>query len=217
MNWCQHWFEYFPLPPINILGIIENVLYEHDLQLLQHLSYHMVTSEIYAWPLLESVFSEVLTTSEWCILWDHIISNEPSFLLMSVVAYNILNRSLLMTFTDVSDFQNFYRHQNPINVKRLVAKTYFLFDNTSEKNHPKSYVNLFTKLEVGDYPRFVNYPATLINYEDKAVANIKKQQETIAKEEADLFAQRLADYRQLLALQVKDEENTRLQGKFYWN
>lgn len=194
--------------------MIENVLYEHDMQLLQHLSSHMVTSEIYAWQLLESLFSEVLTTSEWCILWDHVLSNEPSFLLMSAVAYNILNRSPLMTFTSVSDFKYFYHHQNPINVKRLVAKTYFLFNNTSESNHPKSYVNTFTKLEAGDYPRFDNYPASLIHYENEAAENVRKQQELIEKEKAELFAQRLQDYRQLLALQVKDEENARLQGKF---
>lgn len=194
--------------------MIENILYEHDVQLLQHLSFHMVTSEMYAWPLLESAFSEVLTASEWCILWDHILSNEPSFLLMTIVAYSILNHSLLMTFTDVSDFKHFYRHQNPINVKRLVAKSYCLFNNTSEKNHPKSYLNLFNKLEVGEYPRFANYPVTLIDYENKATEDIRKQQEIIQIKESDLFAQRLQDYRQLLTLQLRDEENARLEGKF---
>lgn len=193
---------------------MENILYEHDLQLLQHLTLHNVTSEIYAWPLLESAFSEVLTASEWCVIWDHILTNEPSFLLMGVIAYNILNRSTLFSFTNLSDFKHFYHHQNLIDIKRLVAKTYLLYKNTSDKNHPRSYLNAFTCLEKDKYPRFVGYPAALVDYENIAKENIKKQREEIEKKESDLFTRRLEDYRQLIALEVRNEENARLQGKF---
>lgn len=46
VNWCQHWFEYFPNPPINILSMIENVLAFHDKELLQHFINHDVTSQV---------------------------------------------------------------------------------------------------------------------------------------------------------------------------
>lgn len=58
-NWGQHWFEYFPNPPVNMLGIVENVLAFHDKELLGHLIKHGCTSQTYAWPLLETLFSEV--------------------------------------------------------------------------------------------------------------------------------------------------------------
>nr|XP_054353447.1 TBC1 domain family member 31 isoform X11 [Pongo pygmaeus] len=47
INWCQHWFEYFPNPPINILSMIENVLAFHDTELLQHFIDHDITSQFF--------------------------------------------------------------------------------------------------------------------------------------------------------------------------
>ncbi|XP_008836218.1 TBC1 domain family member 31 isoform X4 [Nannospalax galili] len=47
INWCQHWFEYFPNPPINILSMIENVLAFHDKELLQHFIDRDVTSQYF--------------------------------------------------------------------------------------------------------------------------------------------------------------------------
>ncbi|ELW49080.1 WD repeat-containing protein 67 [Tupaia chinensis] len=47
INWCQHWFEYFPNPPINILSMIENVLAFHDKELLQHFIDHDITSQYF--------------------------------------------------------------------------------------------------------------------------------------------------------------------------
>ena len=46
MSWCQHWFEYFPNPPINMLGMVENVLAHHDKELLQHYVRYGVTSQV---------------------------------------------------------------------------------------------------------------------------------------------------------------------------
>ncbi|XP_047278391.1 TBC1 domain family member 31 isoform X14 [Homo sapiens] len=105
INWCQHWFEYFPNPPINILSMIENVLAFHDKELLQHFIDHDITSQLYAWPLLETVFSEVLTREEWLKLFDNIFSNHPSFLLMTVVAYNICSRTPLLSCNLKDDFE----------------------------------------------------------------------------------------------------------------
>ena len=44
--WCQHWFEYFPNPPINVLSLVENVLAFHDKELLRHFVRHGVTSQV---------------------------------------------------------------------------------------------------------------------------------------------------------------------------
>lgn len=46
VNWCQHWFEYFPNPPLNILSMVENVLAHHDKELLQHLVRCGITSQV---------------------------------------------------------------------------------------------------------------------------------------------------------------------------
>lgn len=48
VNWGQHWFEYFPNPPLNILSMVENVLAHHDKELLQHLVDCGITSQVTA-------------------------------------------------------------------------------------------------------------------------------------------------------------------------
>ncbi|XP_049830677.1 TBC1 domain family member 31 isoform X2 [Schistocerca gregaria] len=105
INWCQRWFEYFPFPPVNVLTMIENVLSQQDNELMSWFYKHNITSQTYAWPLLEVAFSEVLSTSEWLQLWDHILSNEPSFLLIAVVAYNIVFRTAIKSCKTQDDFE----------------------------------------------------------------------------------------------------------------
>ncbi|TNN32820.1 TBC1 domain family member 31 [Liparis tanakae] len=105
VNWGQHWFEYFPNPPLNILGMAENVLAHHDQELLQHLVDCGVTSQLYVWPLLETLFSEVLTRDEWLRLFDNVFSNHPAFLLMACVAYVSCCREPLLRCSHKHDFE----------------------------------------------------------------------------------------------------------------
>ena len=46
VNWCSHWFEYFPNPPLNVLAMIENCLAHHDGQLLERFIKHDITSHV---------------------------------------------------------------------------------------------------------------------------------------------------------------------------
>uniref|UniRef100_A0A8C9XDG1 TBC1 domain family member 31 n=1 Tax=Sander lucioperca TaxID=283035 RepID=A0A8C9XDG1_SANLU len=105
VNWGQHWFEYFPNPPLNILSMAENVLAHHDKELLQHLVDCGITSQLYVWPLLETLFSEVLTRDEWLRVFDNIFSNHPSFLLMTCVAYITCCREPLLLCSQKQDFE----------------------------------------------------------------------------------------------------------------
>jgi len=49
VNWCQHWFEFFPNPPINVLSLTENILGYHDKELLQHFVKYEVTTQVSSW------------------------------------------------------------------------------------------------------------------------------------------------------------------------
>lgn len=57
------------------------------------------------WPLLETLFSEVLTRDEWLRLFDSVFSNHPSFLLMACVAYITCCRRPLLHCTQRRDFE----------------------------------------------------------------------------------------------------------------
>ncbi|XP_068617728.1 TBC1 domain family member 31 [Battus philenor] len=163
MNQCQLWFEYAPFPPISILAMIENVLAEHDQHLLDHYCQLGVTSQTYALKILETAFSEVLTCSEWLILWDHILSNEPSFILMSVVSYNIVQKNAVKRLKNLEQIENFFHMQNPIDMKLFLKKAYILLNDTCADVHPRKYFNSFVPLEKNNcYQQFTGYPKATI-------------------------------------------------------
>ena len=62
VNHLQHFFEFFPNPPVNVLAACENLLCFHAPSLLEHFAANGVTAVLYAWPLLETLFSEILTS-----------------------------------------------------------------------------------------------------------------------------------------------------------
>jgi hypothetical protein len=45
-NWCQHWFDFLPNPPLYIMNMIENLLAHHDRTLLEHFIRYRVTSQV---------------------------------------------------------------------------------------------------------------------------------------------------------------------------
>uniref|UniRef100_H3DP21 TBC1 domain family member 31 n=1 Tax=Tetraodon nigroviridis TaxID=99883 RepID=H3DP21_TETNG len=165
VNWCQHWFEYFPNPPLNILAMVENVLAHHDRKLLQHLVSCGVTSQVYAWPLLETLFSEVLTRDEWLRLFDSVFSNHPAFLLMACVAYVTCCRQLLLKSTQKRDFEYFFRHRNTMDMRNMIKEAYRIMDSTPADIHPKNMLSDFTPLTRGQYPVFNHYPEFLVEYQ----------------------------------------------------
>lgn len=163
INNCQLWFEYAPFPPISILAMVENILAEHDQQLLDHFCELGVTSQTYALKILETAFSEVLSCSEWLILWDHILSNEPAFILMAVVSYNIVQKNALKRLHSHEQLEKFFHMQNPIDKKAFLKKAYVLLNDTPDEIHPRTYFTTFTSLEKGSsYQQFTGYPKATI-------------------------------------------------------
>nr|XP_010586779.1 TBC1 domain family member 31 isoform X1 [Loxodonta africana]XP_023401732.1 TBC1 domain family member 31 isoform X1 [Loxodonta africana] len=200
INWCQHWFEYFPNPPINILSMIENVLAFHDKELLQHFVDHDITSQLYAWPLLETVFSEVLTREEWLKLFDNVFSNHPSFLLMAVVAYNICSRAPLLNCNLKDDFEYFFHHRNNLDITVVIREVYHLADTTPADIHPESMLDVFVALTKGQYPVFNQYPKFIVDYQTQERERIRndeldylRERQTVEDMQAEVDQQKAED------------------------
>lgn len=141
-NYCQKWFEYHPLPPINVLGIVENILGEIDPALLDFYCKHGVTTAEYAWPLLKTSFSEVLAGKEWMVLWDHFLTaGRPSMLILCVVAYSVCNKEAIMGILEKKEeFAMFFSTQGPISANSIIKMAERIDREVSEKNHPRKYL-----------------------------------------------------------------------------
>ncbi|XP_066434904.1 TBC1 domain family member 31 isoform X3 [Eleutherodactylus coqui] len=175
-NWCQHWFEYFPNPPINILAMVENVLAHHDKELLQHFVKYDVTSQVYAWPLLETLFSEVLTREEWLKLFDNVFSNPPAFLLMALVSYILCSRSPLLHCSQKDDFEYFFHHRNNLDISAMIKEAYHVMDSTPAQIHPQNLLKEFVPLTKGQYPVFNKYPKFIVDYQGLERERIRQEE-----------------------------------------
>ncbi|NXE74971.1 TBC31 protein, partial [Cochlearius cochlearius] len=176
VNFCQHWFEYFPNPPVNVLSMTENVLAHHDKELLQHLIKCKVTSQVYAWPLLETLFSEVLTREEWLKVFDNIFSNHPSYFLMIVVAYIICSRAPLLHCHQTGDFEYFFHHRNNLDINVVIKEAYHLMEATPLDIHPQRMLDDFIPLTKGQYPVFNKYPEFIVDYQTRERERIRQDE-----------------------------------------
>uniref|UniRef100_A0A8C8AQR0 TBC1 domain family member 31 n=1 Tax=Otus sunia TaxID=257818 RepID=A0A8C8AQR0_9STRI len=176
VNFCQHWFEYFPNPPVNVLSMMENVLAHHDKELLQHLIKYSVTSQVYAWPLLETLFSEVLTREEWLKVFDNIFSNHPSYFLMIAVAYIICSRAPLLHCNQTADFEYFFHHRNNLDINAVIKEAYHLMEATPLDIHPQRMLDDFIPLTKGQYPVFNKYPTFIVDYQTQERERIRQDE-----------------------------------------
>ncbi|NXL74616.1 TBC31 protein, partial [Leptocoma aspasia] len=200
VNFCQHWFEYFPNPPVNVLAMMENVLAHRDKELLQHLIKYNVTSQVYAWPLLETLLSEVLTREEWLKVFDNIFSNHPSYFLMVVIAYVTCSRAPLLHCNQAADFEYFFHHRNNVDINVVIKEAYHLMESTPLDIHPQHMLDDFTPLTKGQYPVFNKYPTFVVNYQ-------ARKWEKIRQDEIEYLRERqLAHESEARALQRKAED-----------
>jgi hypothetical protein len=89
INWTPAYIETLPHPPVPLLARVHVLLSYWDAPLAQHLEECGSDPSRYAWPILRSLFSEVLTRTEWEALWDRLMleSHDPSYLVYALVAY----------------------------------------------------------------------------------------------------------------------------------
>ncbi|CAH8431491.1 unnamed protein product [Dicrocoelium dendriticum] len=229
INWCSAWFEYFPSPPINVLCMIENLVAYNDQELYHHLVKCQVTTEIYAWPLLQTCLSESFTQEEWLQLWDTILCSSPGFLVAVVAAYTLCARGPLLRVHELDVFDNFFRGQNAVALVRLVDKAHQLMaccppdmnpdrligsllqptlvdgtidlaiNNTSPSRKP---LLQFQPLTSPDYPIVMRYPKFIVDFH-------ARERERIREEEKEYLRQRssVEDLERRVQMLAYEEQN----------
>ncbi|THD23585.1 TBC1 domain family member 31 [Fasciola hepatica] len=222
MNWCFTWFEYFPNPPINVLCMVENLLAHNDPDLYHHFVRYQITTEIYAWPLLQTAFSEVFTQNEWLVLWDTILCHPPGVLLAMVVAYAVCARGPLLLVRDVEKFEMYFHGQSSTSVSAVIRRAHQIIASTPpelqpdqllatlihadcntskiERTPPKS--AYFCPLTAPQYPIVTRYPKFIVDFHIR-------ERERIREEEKEYLRQRatVEDMRRRTEIMANEEEN----------
>lgn len=213
-NQCQLWFEFAPLQiPYNYLCLIENVLMEHDRKLYEFYKSKDVTAKIYALPLMETAFSEVLEQQQWMQLWDHVVSNDPCFMAFVIVAYNSSLRLTIMRYEKVESIEKLFFEQNYVNFKKLMSRAYRLMEKCPSSVHPKRYMKLFVPLAHGEYQRFENYPKNMSDMKVNEIDALRAEQKVLDAKlvEMESFEKTISSR---MECAVMDEEyEKRMRGK----
>ncbi|KAH8283581.1 hypothetical protein KR018_008109 [Drosophila ironensis] len=182
LNHFQLWFEFHPLPPANYLGMCENLLQHVDEPLCKFYHSLEVVPKDYAWPLLMSAFAEVLAEQQWLELWDNIIAEPPWFPVFLAVAYNLVNREVILRLPDRRSVLMFFHDQNAMDTAKLLSKARRLMARCEPGLHPQRFMERFSAIPQGVYPKFVKYPSDWIEkQEDQAQALVEHNQEIDAR------------------------------------
>ncbi|XP_037084695.1 TBC1 domain family member 31-like [Pollicipes pollicipes] len=197
VNWCQRWFEFFPYPPISVLGMVENMLAHHCPELLRHYMELGVTAHVYGWPLLETAFSEVFTQNDWLVAWDHILTNDPSYMLAVVISYNAVSQAALLRCKTADDISYYFRNQNVVSVRHVVRRAYVIHESTPADIHPRGFMEKFEAIGAEAYPVFNKYPTFIVNHQLEERERIGREHQAFLEERGATarLAQEMADNR----------------------
>ncbi|KAL2919956.1 hypothetical protein HK105_200022 [Polyrhizophydium stewartii] len=176
INWCQKWWDYYPNPPIDCLDMTEDMIAYHDPELLAHFVKYKVTSQVYAWSMMKTLFTEQFSRPDWLRLWDHLLTQPPSFMYHFVVAYILAFRAALLETTKLSDFKYFFCRRNASNLTRILKEAYRLQSVTPTSLAPSTFLAPFTPCLRGEYPIFNKYPEFIVNYQSQMRDKIRSDE-----------------------------------------
>ncbi|KAH8401834.1 hypothetical protein KR009_008175 [Drosophila setifemur] len=182
LNHFQLWFEFHPLAPANYLAMCENLLQRYDEPLCKFYKSLEILPKDFAWPLLNTAFAEVLEEQQWLALWDNIVTEPSWFPVFLVVAYNLIERELIIRLPDKRSVLMFFHEQNPLDLTKLLSKARRLMCKCEPALHPQRFMKSFIPIPKGVYPKFLKYPSEWIEQQqEQAVSLIKHNQEIDAR------------------------------------
>lgn len=110
--------------------------------------------------------SEVLSGPEWLILWDHLISfKKPSLLLMSVIAYSICSREIIISSLQTQEnIKKYFIKQGHIGAQELLKVAQKLDNSIPLRIHPSYYLRYNNYSLINIKNDFVLFSYTLNKY-----------------------------------------------------
>jgi len=129
-HWGQHFFKYYPNPPVDIIIQIENCLHDNDLELHSHLKNNGIKIGPYVWQNLVNLYTDIMTKDQWLTFFDYLItySEYPEMFCLVLAAEFILNREALLVCDVPDDFVRFFRDLRIKNINATLRKSFKILD-----------------------------------------------------------------------------------------
>lgn len=180
LQWGQHFFEYFPNPPITLIQTTEELLKFHEFDLFNYFKRLGLNMVDYVWPFLQSLFTTMLSKDDWLSLVDFLVlyNQEPIYLLLFIVAYLSYFKEPLMKIETLEEIEYFLQKQNAVNIQTILKDMRYYKKNTPLTTITVTFKNSLP-LTDNEYPIFNAYP-------EYSVEHHRKVREQFIKEEKKL-------------------------------
>ena len=195
LQWGQHFFTYFPNPPINLIQATEEILKFHEFDLYTHFKKIGLNMVDYVWPFLQSIFTTVLSKEDWLSLMDFLVlhNQEPLYLLFFIVSYLCYFKGPLMKIEVLEDIEYFLQKQNAVNIRNIIKNMRYCRKNTPSSVSIVTFQN-YIPFKEGQYPIFNFYPEYSVEYHRKIREQfIREQKKLESKKERIRQVQVLTD------------------------
>jgi len=165
LHWGQHFFEYFPNPPVSIIQSVEELLKYHELELYTYFKNIGLNMVDYVWPFLKSLFTTIINKDDWLSLLDFIVlqNKEPQYFLLFILAYLSYFKEPLMRIKTLEEMEHFLEKQNPVNIHHIIKNMRHL-----KKKTPQSVLTITFKpnlpMHGKQYPIFNLFPEYSVEY-----------------------------------------------------
>ena len=189
LNWGKSWFQFWPSPPLQLLGAADRLLFVLDPKLVRHLGRVQLSGKDYAWPLLRTCFSQVLDRRAWLQLMDNMLVQPPDHLVYVLVALLHHCRRALLAAGNKQQLHLFLSQAHPIDVATVLRIARDLSrDPRARKLAQQMGVSgacddalelqyLGSSDDTLAYPLLVSFPKAEVNNHLKQFAQIREDEE----------------------------------------
>ena len=121
--WGNSWQATYPQPPVHILDTADGLLHHHDSKIYSHITHVGVSVGVICWNMYSTFFTEVLSKSDWLVLMDFLFSHitTVTYFYLAPIAIIRCSKSLVLTIVDDLALVKFYRYQQQVNMKEVIA------------------------------------------------------------------------------------------------
>jgi hypothetical protein len=214
LNLSQKWMEYFPNPPVECLIFVDALLAYFDPALHHHLHVNAHSpGHVYAWPLMQTLFSDILHREAWLKVWDYwwtaatekaAVLPPPVHFYLILVALLRYMRVPLLQMTRASFVYSSVTKRRPFCIATVLSCSRTMTSSLLKEENPDCaelrntahhLFSPFCPIPKGTtYPIFTGYPVAIVNYARRLHARIRADEEAILRSRratAELEAQRL--------------------------
>lgn len=182
LQWGQHFFEYFPNPPLTTIQATEELLKYHEFDLYTHFKKIGLNMVDYVWPFLKTLFTTILPKEDWLSLLDFLVlqNQEPHYLFIFILSYLSYFKEPLHRVQTLEEMEYFLQRQNAVNIHHIIKSMRHF-----NKKTPQSVLGTTFKNQVPligtTYPIFNLFPEYSVEYHRRVreqTLNERKKQES---------------------------------------